>query len=178
MLVLVVLPPAWQAALALDRGALAAGQWWRLWSGHAVHYGLAHAAVNAAALAALLAWLRPGGCLALGSLVCLPLLGFAVLWLEPALLQYRGASGVVVWLGTLAWLQAWQARDAGRGWLLLLATVLVAKLVWESWPGRVVPSGSLPEGVSLAWSAHLAGAVLGLGWAAVCRLVSKKTLGR
>lgn len=169
LLALACLPAPVQALLALDRGAVAAGQYWRLWSGHAVHYGLVHAAVNAAALAMLLAWLGCGRCLALGALVCLPMLGAAILWLEPALAQYRGASGVVVGLGALAWCQAWQLRRTGRAMLLLLAGVLLTKLVWESWPGRAVTSGSLPEGVSLAWSAHLAGLVLGLLWWAICR---------
>lgn len=162
------LPASCQTLLALDRSAVAAGQVWRLWSGHVVHYGWGHVAVNAAALAMLLAWLRCGRCLVLGAVVCPPVLSAAILWLEPALAQYRGASGVVVGLGALAWCQAWQTREAGRAMLLVLAAVLVVKLAWESWPGRAVPSGSLPEGVSLAWSAHLAGLVLGLVWWGVC----------
>src|SRR5690606_26595278 len=58
--------PAWAGlrwpgvfdSLVLDRAALGAGQWWRLWSGHLVHLDARHAAANLAALAllAVAAW--------------------------------------------------------------------------------------------------------------------------
>lgn len=163
------LPPAWQALGALDRAGVDSGQLWRLWTGHAVHFGVAHAALNAGALALLLAGRSPGaGAVRLvGALVCLPLLGGAVLWWQPALGQYRGASGAVVWLGVLVWCDAWRSHRAGRGWLVLLALTLVGKLAWDSAQGAAARSAALPDGVSLAWSAHLAGALLGAAWAAL-----------
>jgi rhomboid family GlyGly-CTERM serine protease len=161
------LPPAWQAALALDRAGLAAGQGWRLWTGHWVHFGWPHAVLNALALALTAACVVPGQGyrVVLGAAVCAPLLSLAILVAEPGLLHYRGASGLVVWLGTWVWCQAWQQRRVQRRWLLVLALALLGKLVWEAWPGHMVRSDSLPGGVRLAWSAHGAGAVLGGLWA-------------
>lgn len=169
LVMLAGLPEPFQAWLALDRAAVRSGEAWRLWTGHLVHYGVNHAFVNALAAAGLFIVVRPERGVWLGAAVCLPLLGGAILWLEPGLAYYRGASGAVVWLGVQAWCRVWRGCPTQRGGLLVLATALVAKLIWESWPGAgAVTSASLPEGVGLAWSAHLAGAVLGLAWAGVC----------
>src|SRR4051812_11228217 len=43
----------WSAALRYERGALAAGQWWRLVSAHWVHLGVRHLLLDSAGLVLL-----------------------------------------------------------------------------------------------------------------------------
>jgi rhomboid family GlyGly-CTERM serine protease len=172
LMVAAVLPPSWQQAGALRRSDVLAGEGWRLWSGHLVHFGLPHAWFDALALAALvfgaLQTLSPARLLGAG-LVVAPLLSLSVLGLEPGLQEYRGASGLVVAL--LAWTVAdlWRRRAVPRRWLALGAIGLVGKVAWDAGPGRHVASGVLPAGVAVAWSAHLAGAVLGALWGGCVR---------
>lgn len=158
------LPAPWQAVGALQRGAVASGEVWRLWTAHLVHFGWRHALFDALALALLARGVLctvPLRRLLVAGLGVAPLLSLAVLWLQPGLREYRGASGLVVAL--LAWLvvDTWRQRRAGRGWLGFAAAALVGKLAWEAWPGHAAGSLVLPPGVSVAWSAHLAGALLG-----------------
>lgn len=159
-------PASWQAAAALQRGALAAEPW-RLWTGHLVHFSLAHALVDAAALGTLLA-LRPavlrGRALLFGALAAAPLLSGAILCLEPALRVYRGASGLVVGLAVWIGWAAWHERSLPRGALLALGLAGGAKLLGDALGPHASPV--LPAGVAVAWSAHVGGALLG----AVCGL--------
>jgi hypothetical protein len=173
-----LLPPYMQAAWALDRWGVAAGHFWLLWSGHVVHFGWPHVAVDAVVLAVLLMWLPKTESLvtALGALLCAPLLSIAILWAQPGLQQYRGASGMVVWLAAVLWVQAWQLRTVGRRWLVAVALVGLAKLAWEAGPGAQQGSASLPSQVQLAWSAHAYGALLGAAWALLMWL--RKVRGR
>ncbi|HEX3729437.1 MAG TPA: rhomboid family intramembrane serine protease [Opitutaceae bacterium] len=36
------LHPAWRGGLIYDRSAVARGEWWRIWTGHLVHFGWPH----------------------------------------------------------------------------------------------------------------------------------------
>lgn len=103
--VLVALASASPGWLVLDRDALAAGQIWRLWTGHWVHFSVSHLLWNLAVLLAAGTWLervRPGTLLKF-ALVAPPLIGFAILATEPGLKTYGGlsalATGAVVLLG-------------------------------------------------------------------------------
>lgn len=159
-------PHPWQAAAALQRGALAEAPW-RLWTGHLVHFGWPHALADGLALALLLG-LRPTALrsrwLTAAAVAAAPLLSLGILGLEPALREYRGASGLVVGLAVWVGVAAWQARSLPRRWLGLLALAFVAKLAWDALAGD--RSAVLPAGVSVAWSAHAVGALLGGAFAA------------
>ena len=50
------LNPQWREALLYDRGALGRGEWWRIWSGHLVHFGWPHWVADAG-LFFILGWL-------------------------------------------------------------------------------------------------------------------------
>ena len=85
-------------ALAYGREALAAGQWWRALSGHFVHLGPVHAALNLGGLIALLLMcptqLRAGEWLR--RIVVLSLAISALLYATvPAVDRYVGFSGVL-----------------------------------------------------------------------------------
>jgi rhomboid family GlyGly-CTERM serine protease len=144
--------------LRYDRLQIAAGQWWRLLSGHLVHLDLRHAALNA--LGAMLMWAlfardytgRQWLLILLASVAAIDL-GF---WLgDPGLEWYVGSSGVlhgVMAAGTLAHL----SRREPDGWILL--GFLVLKLFWEQGHGALPFNGSA---AAVVVDAHLYGALGG-----------------
>jgi rhomboid family GlyGly-CTERM serine protease len=140
----------------LDRGAVAGGQWWRLWSGHLLHLDPAHALLNLGALAVILLLAvrqRMLGEVIAAAVLGMPLLSLALLWLDPALDWYAGLSGLLHGLLVIV-----LARRGGAiAWLLL--GLIAFKLVYE-WR-----FGSRWEGWTVITLAHRLGAAAGALWA-------------
>jgi rhomboid family GlyGly-CTERM serine protease len=153
-------------ALAWERGAIPHGELWRLWTGHLVHYSASHALADALALGAAgllaeplagsrrFALILPGGAgaLSLGLLAC-----------APQLQAYRGASGLAMLTAALAGVLLWRRHPAWRRHSKApsrCACLLVAKTWAEA--GGLAALADLPAGVTVAWQAHLLGALLGL----------------
>jgi rhomboid family GlyGly-CTERM serine protease len=147
--------------LRYDRGAIAAGGWWRLLTAHIVHLDMHHLILNELGL--VLVWslfaqdydavewcaIVLSGALAISC---------GLWWLSPRVGWYVGASGV---LHTV--MAAGVAKHlAERSWdRWLLAVGLCAKLAWEQWGG---PSAPL-----IVVDAHLYGATCGfIVGAALC----------
>lgn len=151
--------------LEFDRQAILAGEIWRLWSGHLVHYSAPHALTDlATALAAgaialpALGWRR----LCLILLAAAPLISAGLLLFAPDCLYFRGASGIAVMLVVLAARALWPRAGAwGRGALLLLGVALPGKIAIEAL-GHVAPWSALPPDVRVAWQAHLLGALIAI----------------
>jgi rhomboid family GlyGly-CTERM serine protease len=157
---------AGRAALRYERTAIAAGQWWRLLTGHFVHLDLAHAALNSLGLVLMWAlfardygprqWLA----IVLGSIAAID----AGLWLRDSTIAwYVGSSGAlhgVMAAGTLAHLRR---RDLD-GWIL--AAFIAGKLAYEHWSGALPFTGS--HGAVVV-NAHLYGALGGVLVAACSR---------
>jgi rhomboid family GlyGly-CTERM serine protease len=147
--------------LEYDRHAILAGELWRLWTCHLVHYSASHAladyasAVAAAAIAGQLhGWRRLAGALLLAA----PLIATGLLLLAPDCQYYRGASGLAVMLTVLAAVALWRRAGArARLPLALLGLALAAKIAAEAW-GLTANWSALPAGVRVAWPAHLLGA--------------------
>lgn len=146
------------AALQYDRGALAAGQWWRVLAAHLVHLDLEHALLNALGL--VLMWALFARDYSPGRWpIILLAAGLAVSaglwWFDPEVAWYVGASGVlhgVMAAGTLAHLRR---RDLD-GWIL--AVFIVGKLAYEQYAGAMPFAGDN----STLVDAHLYGAIGGL----------------
>lgn len=136
---------------------------WRLWSGHLVHFGWAHAVANVVALTVplLLACRRDRLRLILVTLLLAPLLSLVLL---PALGgdEYRGASGLACALWALVGLRLTQRRESASTGLLMLGG-LALKLGSEA----AFSSAFLlrPEGWQTLPAAHLWGTALGLAFA-------------
>jgi rhomboid family GlyGly-CTERM serine protease len=155
---------AGERLLRYDRAGLAAGQWWRLLTGHLVHLDLRHALLNILGLALMWAlfardysarqWLL----IVLGAVAAID----AGLWLaDSTVLWYVGSSGAlhgVMAAGALAHVRTGQ-RD---GWIL--AGVLLVKLAYEHWVGALPLSGS-----AVVVDAHLFGVLGGVAVAAGLR---------
>ena len=155
---------AGERLLRYDRAGLAAGQWWRLLSGHLVHLDLRHAVLNIMGLALMWAlfardytprqWLL----IVLGAIAAIDV----GLWLaDSTVLWYVGSSGAlhgVMAAGALAHVRTGQ-RD---GWILM--GLLLVKLAYEHWVGALPLSGS-----AVVVDAHLFGVLGGVAAAAGLR---------
>ncbi|MGV7206979.1 rhombosortase [Oxalobacteraceae bacterium A2-2] len=153
------------AALEYDRGAILAGQYWRLWTGHAVHWSAPHALTDSLALAVAAAvYRRHAGNRALAGALLLgaPAISLGLLLAAPGMTHYRGASGLCVMLAVLAGAALWAgASTARRCLLVLLAAALAAKTLLETLQ-IPAPLAGLPPGVAVAWQAHVLGAACGV----------------
>ncbi|MBV6416582.1 MAG: hypothetical protein CMLOHMNK_01176 [Steroidobacteraceae bacterium] len=143
--------------LRYERGALAAGEYWRLLTAHVVHLDSRHAALNSLGLVLLWALFArdftPRRWLAITIAAALAI-DAGLWWLAPGIQWYVGASGVlhgVMAAGTLAHLR----RGDFDGWIL--AAFLAGKLALEQFV--VLPFAG---GAPVVVQAHLYGAIGGL----------------
>lgn len=168
IVMLLLLPPllasVWHAAmpglLGFDRAAIGAGELWRLLSAHYVHLNMAHALMNLAALTLVFALLHraatPVAWCAVYAVTGLAI-SLALLWLDPVLARYVGASGVIH--GLIAFGALRRLRAAGAESLVLLAGLAI-KLAYESQAGPIAGSEAL-IGAPVIVQSHLYGAIAG-----------------
>jgi rhomboid family GlyGly-CTERM serine protease len=163
------------SALAWRRAAIADGEAWRLWTGHLVHFSLSHGAADVLALLATGMLVEPrvgarrfalllavaAACISAGLLAC-----------APALQEYRGASGLAMLAAALAASLYWHRAPGRRQWVAGAALLLAAKIAWEAGAAGAA-FANLPAGVSVAWQAHLLGAVCGLAACGLLRCRSR-----
>jgi rhomboid family GlyGly-CTERM serine protease len=167
---LAILATAWADAntwAAGEREALKAGEFWRLWSAHVVHFSWSHAGWSG------LVWLMAGGLMertdrkdwSWALLVIAPLITLATLALDPSLARYGGLSGLTT--ATLVWLGLrWFIRT--RGFQRLAGLLVLAGVSWKiahEWGGdgstTLAEFGPASGNVRVASWAHVAGALGG-----------------
>jgi len=146
------------AAGRYDRIAIADGEWWRLLSGHFVHFDRLHAAANLAGT--VLVWALVGGRLRVlqWQMLLLPMAGgisAALWWGSPMITWYVGASGLLHGLLACGLLIGAFAHDR-LAWLAL--AIMAGKLGVEQLRGAMPFAETLP----VVTAAHLYGALLGL----------------
>lgn len=163
-LALIYAPPGLIDLLAYDRQAILSGQWWRLWSGHLVHYSISHALIDGvmlllcgSVLEALIGTRRL--CLAL--CWAAPLIALLLLLAVPDMTHYRGLSALDVMVATMALGALWCGHHLPRPWLALLAAVLLVKTAGEAL-GIQSATSALPDGIRVMWQAHALGIACGL----------------
>lgn len=149
-------------ALRYEREALGSGELWRLITGHLVHLGWTHTAMNLAALAVLaylfMRLMRPLEWFTAVFLSALAIDG-GLYWLSPTVEWYVGLSGVLHGCWAAACVLAY--RDGPRREAWALSALIVLKLVFEAIGGPISVSGQLAGGPVIA-IAHFYGAVGGL----------------
>ena len=150
--------PSLTAILRFERTSIAAGEAWRLLTGHLVHLDLQHALLNVIGLCLL--WTLFAGFFSAGEALFILLLSMASIdvgfWLlDPSLQWYVGASGLLHGVMAAGTLQLLRLRDR-IAWPTL--ALFLAKLAWEQWQGPLPLESTGPVIVN----AHLYGAAGGL----------------
>ncbi len=148
--------PGWGPALRFSRQHILDGEWWRLISGHFMHWDSPHLIVNLLAAAAIwhyagpavrsATWLASAVVSALAS-------GLGLLLLTPWI-HYGGLSGVLHGLLLTAAL----ARCGGEWLARWVLAAALAKIAWEQWQG---PLAASLISVPVAVDAHLYGGIGG-----------------
>lgn len=162
---IVQLNPAWRDALIYDRAALSAREFWRVWTGHFVHFGWPHFIADTGLLL-ILGWVLRArhscfGNLALG---LMPVFITVVLyWCDPALLRYGGLSAINLGLLLFLALQGWQRNWTDWFWPAVLV-IYVGEVIFEIIQGG--RGGGMirfdDPGIHVATGAHLASAAYAL----------------
>lgn len=146
--------------LRFERGGIAAGEVWRLLTGHFVHLGVSHTLLNLAGL--VLVWVLVGRAytwrqwlLVTGGSVAAIDLG---LWLgSPQLEWYVGLSGLLHGMLAAGIVAGLADRNTEA---LILAVVVTGKLAWEQFAGPL-PGSEATSGGAVIVDAHLYGVIGG-----------------
>lgn len=172
-LALLLAPESWVNALEYQRDTILSGEWWRLWSGHFVHFTAMHAWVNCMLLALLLqlicrvySWKLVASLMISGP----PLISLALMCIVPEMTVYRGASALAaLFLAVFMGYALSKARGMPALLLYAVAIAWLAKLYAESNGSEAL--SNLPAGVHVAWQAHIAGILAGTAAALALRYI-------
>ena len=161
MLVLGLFHDVLNPVLEYRRSAIAAGEWWRLLTGHLMHLNLWHLGLNLTGF--LLCWyffpdLLTRRRLWLWLLVSMVLVSAGFWFLDPTLEGYVGLSGVLHGLLVMCLLVGFRGHPRLHGLVLL---VVAGRLIWEQWPNYDVDYLRHLIGGSVYVNAHLYGALVG-----------------
>ena len=146
--------------LRFDRSGIAAGELWRLLTGHLVHLGVSHTVLNLAGL--VLVWFLVGRAytwkqwlwIMAGSIAAIDL----GLWFgAPSLEWYVGLSGLLHGMLAAGIVAGLAARS---GEAAILAVVVAGKLAWEQLAGPL-PGSEGTSGGAVIVDAHLYGVIGG-----------------
>lgn len=168
--------PAWREALLYVRPAVADGEFWRIWTGHLVHFGWPHFLVDAGLLLAV-GWFaeQRHPRFTRGGLVLMPaFISGCLYWLEPDLVRYGGLSAVNLGLLLYVALTGW-ARDRREWFWPAVIAAYAAELLFEHLHGGQ-GGGTIrfdDPGIRVATGAHLAAAAYALLSLGVTRLANR-----
>ncbi len=160
--------------LRFDRAAISSGELWRLVTGHFVHLGWSHFALNGAGL--VLVWYLVGDVF---DWIRWFLIGvFTVitmdigLWLfDPGLMWYVGLSGLLHGILAAGLMEKLRKPDKEA---LILMVLLLGKLAWEQFSGPL-PGSESTAGGTVVVDSHLFGALGGVVAAMLLRIRVRHT---
>ena len=153
-----LLPAGARLALRYERGAIGAGEYWRLLSAHAIHLNAAHLIVNLAG--GVLVWAlvveqfsaRRWLAIAAASIAAIDA---GLWWLRPQIDWYVGASGLLHGILAAGFYAGVRRQDPAS---LIGLPLLLAKLIYEQLHGSL----GITAGIPVVSVAHLYGAGGGL----------------
>lgn len=161
--------PAWREALIYERSAVADGEIWRAWSGHAVHFGWPHFVADAGLLL-IIGWTLgrefPRASW-LGLLLLPPFIAAVLFWFDAEMQRYAGLSAVNLGLLLLLAARGWRGDLKDWFWPAIVV-IYVLELGFEIYRGG--QGGGFIQfddpDVKVATSAHIAAAGYALvAWA-------------
>ena len=163
--IITYLSPALTSILVYDRTAISNGEFWRLLSGHMVHFNVSHLVYNLTAFI-LTAWILEAKAGRVHfSLVCTFItlaISVFLLNLKPKMIEYGGLSGLVCGLFVYLGLIEMGTRGPWRMLWLVALLIIPLKIVVESHTGKsVLP---YPESLSFVpvWEGHAIGSLSAL----------------
>ncbi len=168
----IILIPGAADLLQYDREAIAAGQVWRVVTGHLTHWDQNQLLWDLTMFVALGAIVEPRSRkrFTLLCLVSAISISGGLWWRHPELATYRGLSGLdtalFVYMATELLLSAWRDRRLTPG--LVSAALLIgflAKLGYEIFTGQTLFVDSAASGFAVVTLAHSVGALVGGGLA-------------
>jgi rhomboid family GlyGly-CTERM serine protease len=163
-----VLPEAALERLTLVPEAIFSGEWWRLWTGHFVHFSLLHGIADLGAVLVCGLYVEhrwPARAYALLWLCAPLLLSCSLLLTAPELAEYRGASALAAMFATIAGLALWREQPRLRWALLVLGTLFALKTLIDALKLPLpLTVTDLPSDVQVVWQAHVIGMLLGFAW--------------
>jgi rhomboid family GlyGly-CTERM serine protease len=158
--------PSCRALLELEHSTVAAGEWWRLFTGHLAHCNGEHLFWDLL-MFALLGWIcerrsRTAYAICLASAAVAISVG--MLWASP--LSYRGLSGLATTSFALlaAGLLREQITAGNRGRAVLMASLIAGlsiKIGYEFWSGQCILTSAAGSFTPQPFS-HVLGALVGL----------------
>jgi rhomboid family GlyGly-CTERM serine protease len=159
----------WRDLLVYDRNAIAHGEWWRIWTGHLIHFGWPHFIADVGLfviLGRLLEWQHPW--LVRVALISIPaVISAAVYWFDPAMTRYGGLSAVNIGLLLFLACQGWQKSWVDWFWPAVLV-IYLGEIILEATKGHGHGGGMIQfddPSVRVATVAHLGGSLFGvLAW--------------
>jgi rhomboid family GlyGly-CTERM serine protease len=156
----------WRTSLLYDRTAIVDGQWWRLWSGHLVHFGWPHFGADVGLFLIMGFILGPhqSRLLPVVLLVLPAVISAAGYFFAPSMSRYGGLSAVDLTLLLFVAGQGWQHNWKDWFWPAVLA-IYVGEIVLESTLGHGQGGGMIrfdDPAIHVATSAHLAAAACAL----------------
>lgn len=161
-LLIACLPAGGQEALLLKRKALQGAEYWRLWTGHWVHFGWKHLAWDLASFLLLGLWLDAKAGKGLGLLLlttAAPLLSLGLLVAAPDLGTYGGLSGLVcAYVGALA---TWYWKQKHPVLAAVMAIALSVKISAELLAGQSLLGTFSSQEIRNCPEIHLLGVLLG-----------------
>ena len=156
--------PQFSDTLLFRRAELASGEYWRLWTGHLVHFGGRHLIADLAVFLVAGTWLESfAPWTARGFLVLAPAAISAFLYFaDPHLTFYGGLSGVAVGLLVLLALVQLRHDKLAPRWIWVGVLVLVAvKVALEAFTNTPLVSDFGPD-IKVSSLAHLGGILCAL----------------
>jgi rhomboid family GlyGly-CTERM serine protease len=153
--------------LQFDRQQILAGELWRLWTGHFIHWSSSHLAWDLVAFVVLATLVASDSVRAMVSttLFSAVVVSLALLILQPSIELYRGLSGIdaalFVFVACSRLQRASEQKDPKQFLLLLVSLLLfAAKITFEGLSHSTV-FAQLETRVTVVPLAHLAGAAAG-----------------
>lgn len=157
---------SWRTLLIYDRSAIAHGEWWRIWTGHLVHFGWPHFIADTGLFVILGFLLEPRQpALSRFTLFAMPaVISGSLFFFDPALARYGGLSAVNLGLLVFLACRGWQKNWFDWFWPSVLA-IYLAEIILEATYGHGHGGGMIQfddSRIHVATVAHIPGAIFGV----------------